>query len=105
MSYYPLIFVVKNTNLSPHLTSSHPCIIIGEAHIPINMIHEMKKGKFEGFVRIKMRNVQEIGKLKVKIVINDLNAANSVANSKKDLDNSINLNVKFAIKIIRLHLI
>lgn len=75
------------------LTSAHPSITVGECSIRINMIYILKEGEFEGFLRIKNRGVQEIGKLKVKIVITDKNAASSVVKNKNELDNSLNMNV------------
>jgi hypothetical protein len=74
------------------LTPAHPSIIIGESHVPINLISESKKGVFDGYLRVRLRNIQEIGKLKVKIVITDKNAASSILEEKHDTDNSF-LNV------------
>ena len=53
----------------------------------------MKKGEFEGYIRIKFKNIQEIGKLKVKLVITDKNAASSEVKNKNELENSLCLNV------------
>jgi len=94
-SYSSIFFYIKNTNIYTHLTSAHPSITIGEAHIPVNLIAQKKKHQFEGYLRIRLRNIQEIGLLKVKIIVTNHNAA-SILFNKKDFDNSINLNVKFS---------
>lgn len=92
-SYFSISFLVKNTTVHSHLTSAHPSIIIGEAHIPINLIGQKSNCYFEGYLRVMLRNIQEIGKLKVKLTITDQNAASSLLENKIDHNNSINLNV------------
>jgi hypothetical protein len=74
------------------LHSGNPSITVGEAHIPPNIIFGKKKGVFEGYLRVMLRKVQEIGKLKVKIIIDQTEP--SAVENKNEIDNSFNLHVR-----------
>lgn len=75
------------------MNSEYPSITIGEAYVPPNIVYSKKKGMFEGFLRIMLRKVEEIGRLKVKIKIGDRNESSPVLETKNEKDNSLNLNV------------
>lgn len=75
------------------MNSAYPSITIGEAYVPPNIVYSKKKGMFEGFLRIMLRKVEEIGRLKVKIKIGDRNESSPVLETKNEKDNSLNLNV------------
>jgi hypothetical protein len=82
---------VKNTKVFSFLNTGNPSITIGEAHILPNIVFSKKKGVFEGFIKVMFRKVQEIGKLKVKIVIDQI--ASSETEDKNEIENSFNLHV------------
>lgn len=75
------------------MNSAYPFITIGDAYVPPNIVYSKKKGMFEGFLRIMLRKVEEIGRLKVKIKIGDRNESSPVLETKNEKDNSLNLNV------------
>jgi hypothetical protein len=82
---------VKNTKIYSFLHSGNPSITIGEAHIPPNIVFSKKKGVFEGNLRVMLRKVQEIGRMKVKIIIDQIES--SALENKNEIDNSFKLHV------------
>lgn len=92
-SYNSFSFSVKNYNAHSKLSNTHPYITVGEAHLPINMISQYKDSIFDGYIKIRLRNIQDIGRIKVKIQITDNNAASILM--KNENDQSLNFNVYF----------
>ena len=73
------------------MSSAHPYITIGEIHLPINMISQYEDSIFDGIIKVRLRNIQDIGRIKVKIHITEQNNASILP--KHDLNSSFNLNV------------
>lgn len=74
-----LTFYVKNENTHGHLKIL-PAIIIGQIRIPISLILNQKDKSFDGYLSLKLRDLIEIGQLKVKIHCgSDLNLNNSIS--------------------------
>lgn len=77
-----LIFSVKNENTHGHLKIL-PAITIGQVRIPISVLLHQKDKSFDGYLTLKLKEVIDIGQLKVKIQCgeNFLNNSISLFNS------------------------
>lgn len=94
-----LIFTVKNENSHGHLKIL-PAIVIGQIRIPIALLLGQKEKSFDGYLSLKLREVIDIGQLKVKIICgsennnlnNSLMASDGFSNFKKENFNLLSRN-------------
>jgi len=74
-----LLFYVKNENTHGHLKIL-PAIVIGQIRIPISLLLNQKDKSFDGYISLKLRDLIEIGQIKVKIQCgSDVNLNNSIS--------------------------
>jgi len=80
LAYTKVVFMVKNENIhetkneegSKKKSHSFPQICLGEAKIPLNLIFKnFRENSFEGNLEIKLRDVTNIGYLKVRVSASD----------------------------------
>lgn len=73
-----LIFSVKNENTLGHLKIL-PAITIGQIRIPISALLHQKDRNFDGYLTLRLKEIVEIGKLKVKVQCGDNFLNNSIS--------------------------
>ena len=99
--YSSILFSIKNENTNGYLKIL-PSITIGQIRIPISTLLNQKDKCFDGYIYLKLREVIDIGQLKVKIQCGDNSLDNSMSMFNSDVNNNnkmikTNDDVKFLI--------